>query len=332
MSTRHSSIAFIAGVLICAAILMLWARSYFFADSVAYNTLKSTHSIGFLSTRGSIHFGFSTISSPRIRVVPDGFYWSSFYQRRSWSYVTVQSLLDFRYNDMVTPVTFFSGPIRSRELIVPQWAILLLAALFPAWILFRRDPQKARWKFRTDITWRNPRLRARILRFAIFSIAGIILGTVVGWADIKTQFTEDQAGWLMFLLVLLPVVSLMAVFTRRRIRWNRAILWMALELAGCVCFFESTLDFIWRRNHINRFDDVQILQMILYMGLACFIFGAILLLFLQVKPEPPKPGPYCPECGYCLIGSPRKICSECGRPFTLEELKITPEDLAPLPP
>jgi hypothetical protein len=96
---------------------------------------------------------------------------------------------------------------------------------------------------------------------------------------------------------------------------------MFLELAGCVIFFEATIDRIWRHENIHGFDDLELLQLILLVGVVCFIFGAVLLLFLQVKPEPVKPGPYCPECGYCLIGSPRQICSECGRPFTFEELE-----------
>ena len=155
------------------------------------------------------------------------------------------------------------------------------------------------------------------------------MGVLVALADIQFDFGQTDWQWSLILLVLLPVVSLMAVFTRRRIPWHRAILWMSLDLAGCVCFFESTVDRMWIWFNINRFGGLEQLQMILYLGFACFIFGAILLLFLQVKPEPPKPGPYCPECGYCLIGLPRQICSECGRPFTLEELGIAEGALVP---
>jgi hypothetical protein len=263
MLPRRSSIAFIAGVLLCAAMLMFWARSYFFADSIFYSSANPHFAAEFSSEEGSFGFEVSTFSNA---LLPTGLNWTSSYRFQMFRYTLIQSLFDFEYHDYSLSSRRFSGPLHVRHLTLPQWTILFVAAIFPGWIFFRYDEKKARWKFRTDVAWRSQRLRARILRFALFSITGIILGTVVAWADIKTQFTENQSGWLLVLLALLPVASLMAVFTRRRIPWHRAILWMALELAGCVCFFESTLDYIWRHNHINRFDDVEILQMILYMG------------------------------------------------------------------
>ncbi len=39
---------------------------------------------------------------------------------------------------------------------------------------------------------------------------------------------------------------------------------------------------------------------------------------------------FCPSCGYNLVGNTTYICSECGQPFTLEELDITAEDLEPV--
>ncbi len=41
-------------------------------------------------------------------------------------------------------------------------------------------------------------------------------------------------------------------------------------------------------------------------------------------------GTLCPGCGYNLVGNTTYICSECGQPFTLEELDITAEDLEPV--
>ena len=41
-------------------------------------------------------------------------------------------------------------------------------------------------------------------------------------------------------------------------------------------------------------------------------------------------GTFCPSCGYNLVGNTTYICSECGQPFTLEELDITAEDLEPV--
>ena len=41
-------------------------------------------------------------------------------------------------------------------------------------------------------------------------------------------------------------------------------------------------------------------------------------------------GTCCPCCGYNLVGNTTYICSECGQPFTLEELDITAADLEPV--
>ncbi len=41
-------------------------------------------------------------------------------------------------------------------------------------------------------------------------------------------------------------------------------------------------------------------------------------------------GTCCPGCGYNLVGNTTYICSECGQPFTLEELEITADDLDPV--
>ena len=193
--------------------------------------------------------------------------------------------------------------------------------------MYLRGRRKVHWGLRKDVSWINLRLRERIIRFVIFSAIGCVLGAMVAWADMEFDLGRTDGQWALILLVLLPVVSLMAVYTRRRIPWHRAILWMSLELAGCVTFFESAIDQIWRYENAHRYNDVELLQMIVFIGMVCFVIGAILLLFLQVKPEPVKPGPYCPECGYCLIGLPRQICSECGRPFTLDELGIEADAL-----
>jgi hypothetical protein len=59
----------------------------------------------------------------------------------------------------------------------------------------------------------------------------------------------------------------------------------------------------------------------------------VLLIWAGVINEPPKPiGPLCPSCGYCLLGLTEHICPECGRPFTFEELGISPRELQPPEP
>jgi uncharacterized OB-fold protein len=58
----------------------------------------------------------------------------------------------------------------------------------------------------------------------------------------------------------------------------------------------------------------------------------MLLLLMRLRHQKRIPGPYCPQCGYCLIGLPSHRCTECGRPFTLEELKIDAAALNPAAP
>jgi hypothetical protein len=82
-----------------------------------------------------------------------------------------------------------------------------------------------------------------------------------------------------------------------------------------------------RFAYLFRADDGP--TIVLFLWITIFLCVAILLFFFQLKPESVKPGPYCPQCGYCLIGTPRQICPECGRPFTHEELGVTPEALIP---
>jgi hypothetical protein len=320
MVRNRSSIALAAGSLLCLMVIALWASSFFFVTTIYFRP-STTRSIGVYFEQGTVNLASQT-NSPSMPFPSIGLRLRtrllSFNSRNSFQ----RSLFDFRWFSQTIPLPpQRKAVIRLFTLTFPMWILLPIVAAVPAWIFFSVE-RRSRWTFRTNVTQPNSRLRVRIFRFALFSIVGMILGATVATIDIQTNLSEDQGAWLLMLLALLPVVSLMAVFTRRRIPWNRAILWMALELAGCVCFFESTVDFVWRENRINHFEGIEILESILYVGFACFIIGATLLLFLQVKPEPVKPGPYCPECGYCLLGSTRNICTECGRPFTLEELGV----------
>lgn len=62
------------------------------------------------------------------------------------------------------------------------------------------------------------------------------------------------------------------------------------------------------------------------------LHGAVLLLAvippLVVIPmlRVPVPG-HCPKCGYSLMGLTEPRCPECGRPFTFEEVRRTPQEL-----
>jgi hypothetical protein len=324
MFNRRSIVGLIVFTSIAVGSLLLWARSYFYVDEVSCPGLSTTFYAEAESQRGSSSIGFVTFAADPQGTGRVG--WHSFPINGGLRFLTLRSMLNFDWANHVYPARFNAPGAHVRYVTVPTWFVFALSAVAAIWI-YLRGKGKVHWGLRKDVSWINLRLRERIIRFAIFSAIGCVLGAMVAWADMEFDLGQTDAQWSVILLVLLPVVSLMAVYTRRRIPWHRAILWMSLELAGCVTFFESTIDQIWRFRNAHRYNDVELLQMIVVIGLACFVVGAILLLFLQVKPESVKPGPYCPECGYCLIGLPRQICSECGRPFTLDELGIEVEAL-----
>jgi hypothetical protein len=327
MLSRRSTVGFIVFTTVCFASLLLWARSYFYTDEIECRVALSTLYFGAESRQGSVSIGFVTFSNtPAQGLPPTGRL--AFHNNRGWRYLTLRSMLNFDRVNRLYPTAANGSVAHVRFLTVPTWSVFALSAAASIW-MYLRGRRKVHWGLRKDVSWINLRLRARIARFVIFSAIGCFLGAIVACADMEFDLGRTDGQWSLILLVLLPVVSLMAVYTRRRIPWHRAILWMSLELAGCITFFESTIDQIWRYENAHRYNDLELLQMILFIGIACFVVGAILLLFLQVKPEPAKPGPYCPECGYCLIGLPRQICSECGRPFTLDELGITSDVLIP---
>ena len=209
-----------------------------------------------------------------------------------------------------------------------MWPLLVLSAPLPLAVYFR-GRRKVRWSMRNDIAWMNFRLRRKLRRFAIFSAAGAIAGSGLGWFDYQFQLWQSTAEWSLTLLILLPIVNFLVILTRRQIPWRRGLIWMSLEISGFVCFFIATLQEVWRILGGRTVPDVDLGPGALLMGAIGFVISVIILLLLQLKPQPIKLGPYCPACGYCLIGSPRRICAECGRAFTLDELGVTQEDLIP---
>jgi hypothetical protein len=196
------------------------------------------------------------------------------------------------------------------------------------WAFFR-GRRKKRWQFRKDVRWINPRLQSRVARFALFSAVGAAAGLFVSWLEITDGLNLTTLEEILPPVVLIPSICILTYLTRRRIPFHRALLWMVLELAGAACFYSFATERSWRYFGGDVFAEQDTPQSVLLLGLASFLCCAVLLFFFQLKPEPVKPGPYCPQCGYCLIGSPRQICSECGRPFTHEELGVTPEALIP---
>ena len=312
---------------LCLATLMLWVRSYFYSDGLNYRSNQKAFWVTVGSSEGRLGVGFTRFINLPGMLATNSWGLYSYPVNQGWRFLTLRSLWGFEYDNRVNHLAG-GATVHSWGVFVPTWIVFALSAVFPVWIYFRNRSLKITLlpRLGQDLSWSNPRLRLRVARFGVFSAAGIVAGAIVVSIDIRFPLIQAKYLWLTP-WVLLPIVSLMAVYTRRRIPWHRAMLWMAPDLAGCVCFFQATIAKIWTHYHVYLFDIPDMLQYLLLTGGACFIVGAVLLLFLQVKPEPVKPGPYCPECGYCLIGLPRQICSECGRPFTLDELGVEADAL-----
>jgi hypothetical protein len=310
---------------------LLWLRSYFYNDTFGY-AFKQNGLMGW-SYGGEMHIQFETYNLPR-RVMPTGFV--SSHPRISFSgwmgRGVLESIFEFRFTNHVVSFPagrgFPAGMVHVRAVSVPMWSLLALWATLPLYVFFC-GRRKVRWGLRKDVRWINLRLGRQITRFAIFSAIGAATGAMTASLDIALGLWRAQWEWMLALFILLPVVSFTIVLTRRRIQWYRALLWMSLEIGGCVSFYAATIQWVWRVFGGYRIYEPVLTTEALIIGFACFACGAILLLFFQARPEPIKPGPYCPQCGYCLIGTPRQICPECGRAFTLEELGIGPEALVP---
>jgi len=317
-------------VLLFIGTAMLCVRSYFYLDSIGYafrqNVLFGTSHVG------EMDFAFNTYNLHRAMPMGlvSGHTRSSFSGRMRRG--SLESIFEFRFTNRVISFPagrgFPAGTVHVRAVSVPMWTLLVLWVPYPLYVFFR-GRRKVRWGLRKDVRWVNLRLRRQITRFAIFSAIGAATGVLTASLDIAFKLWRAQWEWMLSLFILLPVVSLTIVLTRRRIPWHRALLWMSLEIAGCVSFFAATTQWVWRVFAGYSLYEPVLTPVALIVGFLCFVCGAVLLLFFQARPEPIKPGPYCPECGYCLTGSPRQICPECGRAFTFEELGVAPEALVP---
>jgi hypothetical protein len=311
-------------VLLCLATLILWVRSYFFSDT--YIRTFGRRLVAASSKYAVVDFQTTVISARGPR--PTTSWKSNALVNGYWrgSHQVFKSLYDFNWGP--SQMYRWGGlgvPLNGSEGSAPLWSILVLEAAFPAWIFFRGHKEK-RWTLGSKGSV-IPALRWRVGRFAIFSAMGTVLGILFGWIGYPSrQLWRTQIAPELFALSGIAVILI--ILTRRRVRWHEALLWMALELAGFMCFFESVLD---QMDHFFRHQYLraEMVDQVLGAGAISFVCGATLLLLLRLRLQKRIPGPYCPQCGYCLNGLRTRRCTECGRPFTLEELGIDATALNP---
>jgi len=122
------------------------------------------------------------------------------------------------------------------------------------------------------------------------------------------------------LLIVLPLVCLALTFSLARVPWRGVLAWLFLELAA-VC-----LSFVAGWWLVPGPFTHHLLEAMCVFCLVAVVSCATLLIGWQ-QLRPPRAGPYCPGCGYCLIGVPVDRCPECGRDFDLRELGVAREAL-----
>ena len=91
-------------------------------------------------------------------------------------------------------------------------------------------------------------------------------------------------------------------------------------------------------SHALEVVLVGLLWTLFYSGVHVFVWQVLRMFY---GPVVVQDGTLCPACGYSLLGTANRVCSECGREFTFKELgttredfetrKITPKETADLP-
>ncbi len=159
---------------------------------------------------------------------------------------------------------------------------------------------------------------SRLWRLVLALAFSALIGS--GARIVRPMFRGVHLEMIVSLFVILPCVCLLLTLSQRRVPWRQAMLWLVLEVTGAVAGFTAG----WSVVHGSLWDD---LVGVMAAFLAIAVVASALLLIGWQHYRPPRSGPYCPACEYCLIGAPEDRCPECGRGFTLVELGVTREEL-----
>ena len=159
----------------------------------------------------------------------------------------------------------------------------------------------------------------RAVRIAVLTVMGGIVGAVSAYVRPMISGTTHYEA-MIALFVVMPAICLAAVVSHRRVPFRWAMFSLHAELAWLWIAFATAWSLVF--GHI--WDDMVGVTLVYWLGSATI--GTALLAAIQWRWRP-RYGPYCPGCGYCLIGLSEKRCPECGRPFNLAELGIEEDEL-----
>ena len=155
--------------------------------------------------------------------------------------------------------------------------------------------------------------------FCLAMATGMLMGFICGNVFPHGPSTGPQQipGKLVLAVTALGSIALIPLQRRRGLMLASLLLHLQLSvlwftfIVGCLFGFARSA------------NSEMVLVMILLIWGVSVVLGQGLLVVQHALWPPRKPGAYCPGCSYPLKGLKEKRCPECGRDFTLEELKIT---------
>jgi hypothetical protein len=137
-----------------------------------------------------------------------------------------------------------------------------------------------------------------------------------------SQSTVNYPRMIPIVALLLVIPICLAIHHRRHVwpAWLKVIL--AETAAGWIGYILSNHLFT---RHMPQLLDIPAL--IVIWAFSAGVSAAAVALFHQFR-TPKLVAPFCPQCGYHLVGLSVNRCPECGRDFNLGELGVSSADLA----
>lgn len=171
--------------------------------------------------------------------------------------------------------------------------------------------------------------------FGVAMLCSVAVNVVLRLVFVVTQVPSSSGIWLCLLGTLIIIAAPMPVLysrlRRQRVIGFAAIYALSVVLLGAVCEFSGDVYFgvtgevlpLFSRGWgIPLYVSHSNLVVISLIGPLC----AWLVCRWIRGPIVEQDGTLCPRCGYCLTGSVDRVCPECGRGFTFEDLGTTEEE------
>jgi hypothetical protein len=171
---------------------------------------------------------------------------------------------------------------------------------------------------------RRPR-RARLIWWSLWAFAGLLIGMAAGVA--RPRLAGPVHYEMLIAYPILLGLSLWLIALLWRVPPRHAITDLGVGMTLLWGAFWGGIDGTMLVEGISR-STFSFVGFVIIHWLGGLVVGAVLLASARAY-WPLREGPYCPGCGYCVIGVRERRCPECGRSFTLEELGVSAKELEP---